>query len=209
MPLPGGIAMNFKKLSKEKRQHLIILVLSTVIVADALSYGVPGFPGLMRYQYLNHERLQLEKKAAEAKRDQIQTAVKRREDIASELSTARKALADAEGDIASGDLYSWVINTLRGFKAGYKLDIPSFQPIGPTTDVNLLPGFPYQQATLSVSGTAHFHDFGRFLADLENKFPHVRVVNLGMELNLGPTADEKETVTFRMDVVTLVKPNAS
>ena len=201
--------MNFKKLSKEKRQHLIILVVATVIVADVLSYGVPGFPGLMRYQYLNHERLQLEKKAAEVKRDQIQTAVKRREDIASELNTARKALADAEGDIASGDLYSWVINTLRGFKAGYKLDIPSFQPIGPTTEVNLLSGFPYQQATLSVSGTAHFHDFGRFLADLENKFPHVRVVNLGMELNLGPTADEKETVTFRMDLVMLVKPNAS
>jgi Tfp pilus assembly protein PilO len=201
--------MNFKKLSKEKRQHLIILVLATLLVADVLSYGVPGFPGLMRYQYQNHQRLQLAKKAAEAKRDQIQNALKRKEEIAAELAGSRKALADAEADVASGDLYSWVINTLRGFKAAYKVDVPSFQPIGPTTDVNLLPGFPYQQATLSVSGTAHYHDFGRFLADLENKFPHVRVVNLGLELNLSPTTEERETVTFRMDVVMLVKSNQS
>ncbi|HVM47626.1 MAG TPA: hypothetical protein VMU04_06335 [Candidatus Acidoferrum sp.] len=201
--------MNFKKLSKQKQQHLIILVLATAVLADALSYGVPGFPGLMRYQLLNHEHLQLAKKAAEAKRNQIQSAVKRREEIAAELASAKKALMDAESDVASGDLYSWVINTLRDFKAGYKVEIPSFQPIGPTTEVALLPGYPYQQAILSVSGTAHYHDLGRFLADMENKFPHIRVVNLSLELNLNPTTDERETVGFKMDVVTLVKPNAS
>ena len=38
-------------------------------------------------------------------------------------------------------------------------------------DVNLLPNFPYKQATLTVAGTAHFHDLGRFLADFENQIP--------------------------------------
>ena len=75
--------------------------------------------------------------------------------------------------------------------------------------MNLLPNFPYKQATLSLVGTAHFHDFGRFLADLENQFPHIRVVNLSLELNQSPAAEDQETVSFKLDIVTLVKTNPS
>jgi hypothetical protein len=89
------------------------------------------------------------------------------------------------------------------------VDIPQFLPIGATADVNLMPDFPYKQAALSVSGTAHFHELGLFLAGLENQFPHIRVLNLSVELNLSPTAEEKETVSFKMEIVTLVKPNAA
>src|ERR1035441_2306292 len=127
----------------------------------------------------------------------------------SALATAKTTLAEAEIDIASGDLYSWVVNTLRDFKAKYKVNIPQFNPIGPTTEVNLMPNFPYKQTTLSVAGTAHFHDFGRFLADLENQFPHVRVLNLNLELNQSPVAEEQEMVSFKLDIVTLVKTNPS
>src|ERR1035438_10300939 len=45
---------------------------------------------------------------------------------------------------------AWVVNTLRDFKAKYKVNIPQFNPIGPTTEVNLMPNFPYKQTTLSV-----------------------------------------------------------
>src|ERR1035441_2968400 len=62
---------------------------------------------------------------------------------------------------------------------------------------------------IDVAGTAHFHDFGRFLADLENQFPHIRVLNLSLELNQSPIAEEQETVSFKLDIVTLVKTNPS
>ena len=204
--------MNFRKLPREKRNHLIIVAVATLVVVTALGpfrLEMFGVGGLISYQRrsLDHLRDKTENAKRELKR--IQDAVKRAEQTEAELAAARQSLADAETDIASGDLYSWVINTLRQFKASYKVEIPAFQPIGPTTDVSMMPNFPYKQAVLSVSGTAHFHDFGRFLADLENKFPHIRVANLGVELNLSPTAEEKETVTFHMDVVTLVKVNPS
>ena len=204
--------MNFRKLPREKRNQLIGVALVTLLLLIALGpfrLEMLGVGGLISYQRRSLERLQTRTEDAKRELKRIQDAVKRADQTEAELAASRQALGDAEADVASGDLYSWVINTLRQFKAGYKVEIPAFQPIGPTSDVTMLPNFPYKQAVLSVSGTAHFHDFGRFLADLENKFPHIRVANLGVELNLSPTTEEKETVTFHMDVVTLVKANPS
>ena len=86
------------------------------------------------------------------------------------------------------------------------MDIP--QVSQPTRgDVTLLPKFPYQQATFNVAGTARFYELGRFLADLENKFPHLRVINL----DVGPASgsSDRETLAFRMDVAVLLRPDAS
>ena len=102
-----------------------------------------------------------------------------------------------------------MINSLRQFKAPYKVEIPQFSQLGPPVDVNLLPNFPYKQATLTVAGTAHFHDLGHFLADFENQFPHVRLVNLSLDANAASPAVEPETLSFKMDIVTLVKLNPS
>ena len=98
---------------------------------------------------------------------------------------------------------------MRQFKTSYKVEIPQFQPVGPASDVTLIPAFPYKQTAISVSGTAHFHDLGRFLADLENQFPHMRVVNLSLDLNSSPTTEDQETVAFKLDIVTLVKNSSS
>jgi hypothetical protein len=73
----------------------------------------------------------------------------------------------------------------------------------------LLPNFPYKQITLTVAGTAHFHDLGRFLADLENQFPHVRLLNLGLDANAPSATVEPETLSFKIDIVTLAKVNPS
>lgn len=195
--------MNFRKLPKEKRNKLIAVVLGTLVVVSGLYFG------LIRYQEQNLQRLAQKKVATEKRHRQVLEAIKNTSQIETDLANAKKGLADAEADIASGDLYSWVINTLRDFKSQHKVNIPQFNPIGPTTEVNLLPNVPYKQTTLSVAGTAHFHDLGRFLADLENKFPHIRVVNLGLDLNQSPAAEDQETVAFKFDIVTLVKTNPS
>jgi len=195
--------MNFRKLPREKRNKLLAVVAGTLVALVGLYFG------LIKYQEQNLQRLAEKKVAVEARRKQVLDAIKRASQIETDLAAAKKAMADAEADIASGDLYSWVINTLRDFKAKYKVNIPQFNPIGSTMEVNLLPNFPYKQAALSVAGTAHFHDFGRFLADLENQFPHIRVMNLSLELNQSPAAEDQETVYFKLDIVTLVKTNPS
>ena len=195
--------MNHRNLPRDKRNKLLAVVLGTLAVLAGLYFG------LIKYQEKNLVHLAQKKVAVEARHRQVLDAIKHAHQIEADLATAKKALAEAEADIASGDLYSWVINTLREFKAKYKVNIPQFNPIGPTTEVNLLPNFPYKQTSLSVAGSAHFHDFGRFLADLENQFPHVRVLNLSLELNANPVGEEQEMVSFRLDIVTLVKTNPS
>ena len=195
--------MNLRKLPREKRNKLFAVVAGTLVTLAGLYFG------LIQYQEQNLVHLAQKKVAVEARHKQVLDAIKHAHQIETDLATAKTTLAEAEIDIASGDLYSWVVNTLRDFKAKYKVNIPQFNPIGPTTEVNLMPNFPYKQTTLSVAGTAHFHDFGRFLADLENQFPHVRVLNLNLELNQSPVAEEQEMVSFKLDIVTLVKTNPS
>jgi hypothetical protein len=195
--------MNLRKLPQDKRNKLLGVVVGTLAVLAGL------YLGLIKYQQQNLVRLAQKKVTVEVKHRQVLDAIKHAQQIEADLDIAKKALADAEADIASGDLYSWVINTLRDFKAKYKVNIPQFNPIAGTAEVNLLPNFPYKQATLSVAGTAHYHDFGRFLADLENQFPHIRVLNLSLDLNQSPVAEEQETVSFKLEIVTLVKTNPS
>jgi len=193
--------MNWNKLTKEKRNQLILVLLATVLVLSGLGFG------LIRYQYQNIDRLADKKVDEERNFLRMKDAVKHKDQIRADLAVATNILAGLERDMASGDLYSWVINTLRQFKAPYKVEIPQLNPPGPVTEMNLLPGFPYKQAIMSVTGTGHYHDFGRFLADFENQFPHIRVANLNLDLNPTPTAGEQETLSFKMDIITLVKPN--
>src|ERR1051326_2430139 len=107
--------------------------------------------------------------------------------------------------MASGDLYSWMVNNIRRFKLPYKIDLPQFsQP--EVKEMTLIPKFPYKQATLTVGGTAFFHDLGKFLADFENNFPYFRVLNLDMEPMPSVMGGDKEKLTFKMDIVALIKP---
>jgi Tfp pilus assembly protein PilO len=192
--------MNFSKLSKEKRNNFILVVVITLAALGGLGFG------LIKYQYANLERLAERKVNAERKFTQMEDAAKNATRIESDLADARQTLSQLESDVApAGDIYSWVIGTLRSFKAPYKVEIPQYSQIGPTTEMTMLPNFPYKQASMTVAGKAHYHDLGRFLADFENRFPHIRILNLGLDVDGNP--QEVEMLAFRMDIVTLVKPN--
>ncbi|MEY4917977.1 MAG: hypothetical protein RL616_1890, partial [Verrucomicrobiota bacterium] len=106
-------------------------------------------------------------------------------------------------DVASGDVNAWTYDTIRRFKANYHVDIPSIaQPT--VTDVDVLASFPYRQAKITLNGSAFFHDLGKFVSDFENNFPHMRMINLIIEPSQGSGT---EKLSFRMEVITLVKPN--
>ena len=195
--------MNLSKLPKEKLNRLILVILATLIAIAGLYFG------LIRRQNESLVRLAQQQAAAAKKLQVIRDAIHRADQIKAQLDEAKTALTGAESDIASGDLYAWVIDWLRQYKAPYKVEIPQFSQLGAPADVNLLPRFPYKQTTLTVAGTAHYHDLGRFLADLENQFPHVRLLNLSLDVNAVSPSVEPETLTFKLDIVTLAKPNQS
>jgi Tfp pilus assembly protein PilO len=195
--------MNFKKLPKEKRNQLILVVLVTIAALVGLGYG------LIKSQYSTLGNLAARKQAAQQKLRQMEDKIKRADLVQAELAADTKKLAELENGMApSGDLYAWAIDTVRQLKLAYKLDIPQVnQPV--RGDVTVLPKFPYKQATLTLNGTAYFHDVGTFLAAFENQFPYSRVVNLSLEPASSAVTGEKEKLAFRMDIVTLVKLNPS
>lgn len=184
------------RLSKEKRNQLVMVILGIVLALVLIYFG------LIVPQDRKLRKIADDKRTADMKLSQIKDAIKLSETSNAILTDASYSLLQAENDVASGDIYLWTSDLISRFKKTYNVDIPSVgQPaIGP---VDLLPHFPYQQLRVSLSGTAYYHDFGKFIADFENKFPHIRVVNLVMD----PVGADTEKLAFRMDIVALVKSN--
>jgi Tfp pilus assembly protein PilO len=195
--------MSSSKLTKGKRNQIIGLILATLLVLGGLGYG------LIKRQYDNLELLAKKKSEADTKLQVMEIAVKNASEIEAALAEVSQLLEEKESTMASGDLYSWSINTMKRFKTGYKVEIPQFGPISAQTDMNLLPRFPYKQAALNVGGKAYYHDLGRFIADFENEFPFMRVVNLSLDVDASPATGDREKLSFKMDIITLVKPGNS
>jgi Tfp pilus assembly protein PilO len=201
MPLSGENSM--KSLSKEKRNQLVLVVLLTGAVLAGLWFG------LIRAQQQGLTVLAGDKIAAEQKLDQVRQAIETAEVVEAQLAEADRRLAKIESTMANGDLYSWSINTLKQFKLGYKVEIPQFSQIDGPKEMNMLAGFPYKQANMTISGTAFYSDFGKFVADFENQFPYMRVLNLSLEPVPALVGAEKERLGFRMEIAALVKTSAS
>jgi Tfp pilus assembly protein PilO len=195
--------MNFKKLPKEKRNALILVVIGTVAVLSGLGFG------LIKFQFAKLAQLRDKRTKAEQKLQEMRDTIKGADKIEAQVADQKKVLDGIEDEMASGDLNAWIINSLRTFKAGYKVDLPQYSPVSAVTDVPLIPSFPYKQATITVAGSACFHDLGKFLSDFENQHPHMRVLNLTLDSPGHVTSEEQERLNFKMEVSTLVKPNAS
>jgi len=130
--------------------------------------------------------------------------------IEAELEAVTGRVRQVEETMAQGDMYSWVIKTMNKFLANHRVDIPTFTPPG-VGEVGIMPQFPYKAATFAIRGTAYFHDFGAFVADFENSFPCARLQNLDLEPLgiLSAKPEDAEKVSFRLEIVTLIKPNAA
>jgi Tfp pilus assembly protein PilO len=187
-----------KWLPKEKRNPFIIVVLITAVILALIYFG------LIHSQNAMLSRVADSRKSAGDKLLDMENAIKNAGLTASQLEAATHAISHAEEDMASGDLYSWTYGTMRLFKQQYKVEIPEIghPEVG---DVDLLPSFPYKQLRFTINGKAYYHDLGKFVADFENAFPHARVINLV----IVPVGIETERLSFSMEIIALVKPNAS
>src|SRR5438105_2770135 len=139
-----------KRLSKQKRDQLILVCIVILTVLVGIWFLV------IRSQQEGLQTLREEKIAKEHKEVEMREKIKGSKNIDADLKTVVSGLAEQEKDMAAGDLYGSLVNTVRQFKLRYKLDIPSFSPASSVTDVDLLPKFPYKQIKISISGTGYY-----------------------------------------------------
>lgn len=196
--------MKFSKLPKEKRNHLIMVIVITIGVLAGLGFG------LIKMQYGDIEKIEAAKATAAIDHFKMETSIKSKDKAVAELEEVRKVLANVENGMAtSSDPYSWIINTIRTFRADYpKVDMPQFGQLSAVEDMSLFPKFQYKQVTLTITGKAHYHDLGLFLSDFENKFPHIRLLDLDLHPNPEAVVGEKEKIAFSVEVVVLIKPTS-
>ena len=196
------------RLSKEKRDKLILVVIFSISICVSLWYGIIT----TRKDRLAEIKANI--RAAITKLEKAKTLVKQADKAEAQVAAAITKLKVVEDTMASGvDHYTWAIKLLEEARARH--DVKIIETTRPVKgDVGLLPQFPYQAAIFTVRGAGHYHDFGKFLADFENSFPYFRVQNLSLSVgsdSIGgsdaPTAvTGVENLSFRMEIVALIKP---
>ncbi len=189
------------KLSKEKRLHLTLVAIVTVGIIVGLWFG------LIDAEKTKIKEIARKSDSVEAEISKIQKVVVETSEVGVAIKEATNRLYTIESKMPAGDLFSWIVSSIKQFNVpSYKVDMPQIG--APTVDkVRMFSDFPYNQASVAVSGSAYYYEFGKFLADLENHFPYLRVQNLSLEPGFGTTAEEHEKLTFRMEIITLVKTN--
>jgi Tfp pilus assembly protein PilO len=189
-----------KRLPPEKRNMLIVVIVATLALI-ALVYFF-----LIAPQNAESLKLAASTNFELTKLQQIKKIIKQADATATTAGEIAVVLNGAEEDTASGDLFAWTYDTIRQFKVGRHVEITTIgQPV--QSDEDLLPNFPYKQIKFQILGNGYYHDIGKFAADLENKYPHMRIVNLTIDTASGPDV-ATEKLSFRMEIAALVKPNA-
>ena len=166
------------RLSKDKRDRLILVMIGTIAAVVGLWFGVIK---------TRQERIEESKSRLVAAMDNLDKATKRvklADKVEAELEVATRKLKVIEDTMASGADYSWALLLLEKARAGHEVNV--IDVTRPAKgEVGVLAQFPYDAAIFSIRGTAYYHQFGRFLADFENRFPYFRVQNL----SLGPSGE--------------------
>ncbi len=196
-----------KNLPKEKRDQLILVCTITL----AITLG--AYFGLVKMQKRKLEQIAKKSAEQEEKVGGAARLVATHKETEEDLEDNLQKLKAIEQHMASGDMYSWIIQTINRFRADRKVDIPQFSR-EVTTEVGIFPKFPYKAALFHIRGTAYFHELGRFVADFENTFPHIRIQNIDMEpaalsaATITPNSDP-EKLAFKMEIVALINPNVA
>ncbi|MBU6402504.1 MAG: hypothetical protein KGS61_19460, partial [Verrucomicrobia bacterium] len=163
----------------------------------------------------------IEQKALRARADMIaqmevkvETARRRAahaEEFKQELARATQNLRHIENQMATGDVYVWIIKNLTTFQTPYQVDISNFDP-PQISDSTIVPKVPYKTAVFTVLGTARYHDLEVFLAHLLSNFPCMRVQKLELEpISYGRSggSQDEQRLTFKMELATLIKSGST
>lgn len=190
------------KSPKEKQEKLILAVLMSMAGVAGIWFGL-----------LEPEQASLRNKAkllaeTQGKLSTVQRELRLTESYKVHLDSARRQIEDMEAKMPTGDVYRWAIRSITSLQTN-NVEIANLEPprIG---ESSILPKVAYKTALMSVHGTAHYHDFGKFLANLENSFPHMRLQRLELEPSQfgEATSAGQEQLNFKLEILALVKPSA-
>ena len=188
---------------KQKREKLTLAVLMSLAGVAGIWFGLlePEQAGLR-----NRAKLLAE---TQGKLQTVQRELRLTESFKTNLDSARRQIQGMEAKMPTGDVYRWAIRSITSLQTN-NVEIANLEPprLGEST---ILPKVPYKSALLSVNGTAHYHDFGRFLANLENSFPHMRLQRVELEpMQFGEaTSASQEQLNFKLEIIALIKTSSA
>ena len=189
-----------KRLPPAKRNQLLVVIVVTIVLICSVIFI------LILPQKQKNAQLARTMSDEQTRLQQYKSFIKLNAETTNALNDLTQQLSRAEDDVITGDVYAWTYDTFRRFKAAYHVDIPNIGQPSIPSDVDWISGIPYKQIKLTLAGTAFYHDLGKFIADLENKFPHMRVANLQAE-PANSASGPPERLNFRMEIIALTKAN--
>ena len=172
------------KLSKEKRDKLILVCIGIIAVLGVLYTFVLGA------QKDSLATLQTKITGAQSKLAKAETSLRAADSIEATLNENKKEIEVRQEKMApQGQYYYWFLKLVDQFRKDEKLDssfivditMPEF------VDAGLLPKFPYKAASFGLRLNGEFHEIGKFIAALENTFPYFRVQNIKLAPNKTPS----------------------
>lgn len=199
------------KLSKEKQNQILAVAVGSLTVAVALYFVViQGQTGSLTVTQRRTAEIR-------GKIDQATGFVRQAGVVAKRLEELKDAVGQKESTmVPDRDSYDWMLRTIRNFEQNRRsvgvrplnIEQPKMEEMG------MIPNFPYKAAVFHATGQGFFHEFGRFLADFENKFRYYQVINLEISPGgatapgggLAPlTEADGELLQFKFDIVAPVK----
>src|ERR1700722_6847585 len=114
-----------KKLPPAKRNQLIIVILATIGLLCAVYFL------LIQTEKQQNIKLAHDTNDRRAELDKITKSIKQASLTDQNLIDITSQLEHAEDDVVTGDVFEWMFDTIRRFKANYHVDIPNISQ--PTT----------------------------------------------------------------------------
>lgn len=190
-----------KRSSTATRQRLVLVMLTFAIGCVVVWFFLLEGPRKsLKQQRLARSTAQT---ALDKSRKQINDAARTKADF----EANQRRLEAIEEKIPVGDPYRWLVKAFGEFSAASRVSIGNIEAPH-VSEFGIYPQVPYKAATFTLSGTGFYHEFGTFLADLENEFPHMRV----RRLELSPAypgesaSPEGEKLNFHVELMVMYKP---
>lgn len=189
---------------QRKLSHVVLVVLGAALLLAGIWYGLLDGPR-MKLSFMVRAR-----KDATEKLDKLRRSVAEAAKSKAAIDAANLKLEQIESRMPVGDPYRWLVTALADFPATTNVSLANIEPPH-VSETTLLPKVPYRTASFTLTGMAYYHQFGVFLAALENHFPHMRVKKLDLNPVFPGQADspEGERLNFQLEVMVLFKPAAA
>jgi hypothetical protein len=183
----------------ERDKKLLFLIVAVTAAVAGLYYWAVIRTELRLLQQAAEEHQNLQRQAQE-----IRAFAAQWETWQQQLTAVSNALRELERDLPTGDIYRWQLQRFLNPKAP-GIIMSDVEP--PKAADPLIPGTntPYATVTFGLNGRARFHDFGRFLADLENRYLHLRVDSLELQPTMPDAVQSEEArrLFFRLELLSL------